>query len=348
MDRRDFLLAAGGAPLALAGNVRASVRDEDARLLVIVDLVGGNDGLNTVVPFADPAYRMLRPTIALAPREVLPVSSAQALHPALRAIMPLWHAGELAILQGVGSPSASLSHHRAAEIMDSAAFEDAPGRHGWLGRALHLRSRRALRAPCVLLAQADMPGPLYGARRCQSLDTIGARDGWGACAGHGFPEGELGGALARACGTLGSGAQVSVIHVPLQGFDTHENQPAEHARLLLEFALSISALRSFLQATGRWDDTLVMTRSEFGRRAYENLAAGTDHGAASVQFLAGGRVRGGLHGASPDLLALDARGGLPLSMDFRSVCATVAERWLGLDAAAVFPDVRPINGLLRA
>ncbi|MBU0602798.1 MAG: DUF1501 domain-containing protein [Gammaproteobacteria bacterium] len=348
MDRRDFLLTAGGAPLVLAGNVWAKVRDDEARLLVIIDFVGGNDGLNTVIPFADPSYRMLRPAIAVACSDVLPVSSGQGLHPALRDIMPLWQAGELAIVQGVGSPLASLSHHRAAEIMDSAAFEDEPGRHGWLGRSLHFHSRRAQREPQVLLARAELPGPLYGARRCVPLDAAMAGEGRDACARLGFPEGELGGALARACAALANGAYVSVIHASLHGFDTHENQPAEHARLLLECARSISALRRFLQAAGRWDDTLVMTRSEFGRRAYENLSAGTDHGAASVQFLAGGRICGGLHGTAPDLLALDARGGLRASTDFRSVCAAVAQQWLGLDATAVFPDVHPVGGLIRA
>ncbi|MGH8650349.1 MAG: DUF1501 domain-containing protein, partial [Burkholderiales bacterium] len=83
---------------------------------------------------------------------------------------------------------------------------------------------------------------------------------------------------------------------------------------------------------GRWDSTLVMTYSEFGRRPRENLSSGTDHGTASAHFLLGGRVKGGLYGMPPALSRLDGNGNLPFAVDFRDLYATVLERWWGADS----------------
>ncbi|HSE02223.1 MAG TPA: DUF1501 domain-containing protein, partial [Burkholderiales bacterium] len=84
---------------------------------------------------------------------------------------------------------------------------------------------------------------------------------------------------------------------------------------------------------GRWDSTLVMTYSEFGRRPRENLSSGTDHGTASAHFLLGGRVKGGLYGMPPALSRLDGNGNLPFAVDFRDLYATVLERWWSVDSA---------------
>lgn len=344
MDRRHFLLSAGTAPFALSSGVRAGDEPDSGRLLVVIDLVGGNDALNTVVPFSDPLYSRLRPTIGLDPRSVLPISRSTALHPAMRTLMPLWDAGELAILQGVGCAAASLSHHRAIEIMDSASDDDRPLLTGWLGRSLSLSAAGRRCDAQALSARIDDCGLLEGVRRYGWLDPEGARAE--ACGRFGFPDGELGAALASACALLASGVQAPVVHVALHGFDTHESQPDGHAGLLGELAASLAALRDVLRTLGRWDDTLVMTRSEFGRRAHENLMAGTDHGGAGVQFLAGGRVTGGLHGAAPNLALLDERGNLPYSVDFRAVCAAVVYDWFEVGSGLVIPAVAPMPGLL--
>jgi uncharacterized protein (DUF1501 family) len=92
------------------------------------------------------------------------------------------------------------------------------------------------------------------------------------------------------------------------------------------------ALRSALVELGRWDDALVLTYAEFGRRPRENLSLGTDHGTASVHFALGGRVKGGLHGEQPSLARLTGDGNPEYTIDFRSVYATVLERWWGLSS----------------
>lgn len=338
MDRRHFLLTAGSAPLALApfGQVAAA---PSGRLLVLIDLLGGNDGLNTLIPFGQPAYYRLRPTIAMDRSALLPVASGFGLHPALRPLMPLWQDGQLALLQGVGCPAGSLSHHRATEIMDSGRLDDSPLQPGWLARCLAVHETARHAATPALVVSSDMPGPLHGLPRCRSLSCA---DGETLAARFGFPADALGDALARACAELAGGADATAIRVALDGFDTHEDQPTTHARLLDSLARSLAALRNALTAMGRWQDTLVMTRSEFGRLAHENLSAGTDHGNAGVQLVAGGRVDGGLRGAPADLDALDARGGLPATLDVRTLQAAVAEQWLGVSAAALGADLPPL------
>ena len=126
MKRRDFLLtsaAAGVAVLAprLALAQGAPVATGYSKLLVLVELKGGNDGLNTVVPYGDPAYYALRPRIAIKRGDVLQLDGRSGFHPSLAPLMPVWQARELAIVQGVGYPSPNLSHFRSIEIWDTAS-----------------------------------------------------------------------------------------------------------------------------------------------------------------------------------------------------------------------------------
>jgi uncharacterized protein (DUF1501 family) len=105
--------------------------------------------------------------------------------------------------------------------------------------------------------------------------------------------------------------------------------------LLAQLAQGLAAMRSSLIELGRWDDTLIMTYAEFGRRPRENESNGTDHGTVAPHFVAGGRVRGGLYGPAPDLARLDGNGNLPVGVDFRRMYATVLGPWWGLDASRV-------------
>src|SRR6478672_5835612 len=123
MDRRDFLSigAAGVAMLALPESCLAQEPRGYQRLLILVELKGGNDALNTVVPYADPAYHALRPRIGIRSDDVLQLDERTGLHPALKPLMPLWQAKDLAIVQGVGYTDPNLSHFRSIEIWDTAS-----------------------------------------------------------------------------------------------------------------------------------------------------------------------------------------------------------------------------------
>jgi uncharacterized protein (DUF1501 family) len=78
---------------------------------------------------------------------------------------------------------------------------------------------------------------------------------------------------------------------------------------------------------GIWDNVLVVTYSEFGRRAKENRGGGTDHGTASAQMILGGKVRGGIYGTHPNMAQLDANGNVRHTADFRAIYGTLAQRW---------------------
>ena len=117
--------AAGEMPLAGPSSKKTS--------LVVIQLGGGNDGLNTVVPYADPTYYQARPTIAVAKGDMLPLSDAVGLHPALAPLKPAYDAGGIAVVQGVGYPNPNRSHFRSTDIWMTAE-PDKLGTTGWLGR----------------------------------------------------------------------------------------------------------------------------------------------------------------------------------------------------------------------
>src|SRR5438270_4564328 len=103
------------------------------RVLIVVQMAGGNDGLNTVVPYADPLYNKLRPTLAVSEAKVLQLNTRLGLHPNLQSLKKLWDEGHLAIVEGVGYPNQSLSHFQAMDIWQTLDLSGT-GTEGWLGK----------------------------------------------------------------------------------------------------------------------------------------------------------------------------------------------------------------------
>ncbi|HLB77979.1 MAG TPA: DUF1501 domain-containing protein, partial [Candidatus Dormibacteraeota bacterium] len=132
-----------------------------------------------------------------------------------------------------------------------------------------------------------------------------------------------------------------IFYVQISGFDTHANQANPQAKLLGQLGDGLAAFFTDVKNAGRADDLLVVTFSEFGRRVRENASKGTDHGAAGTMFVLGGRVRGGFHGGLPSLAHLDS-GDLKYTVDFRSVYATVLEKWLGAEPSAILGQPFPL------
>ena len=106
----------------------------DASILVVLQMAGGNDGINTVVPYADDYYHRARPRLRLDPAKVLKLSDSVGLHPNLIGLKALYDAGHLAVVQGVGYPNPNRSHFRSTEIWQTACDSDRVERYGWLGR----------------------------------------------------------------------------------------------------------------------------------------------------------------------------------------------------------------------
>jgi uncharacterized protein (DUF1501 family) len=377
MDRRNFLKLAGCVPLAsIAPGVALATAPASAsyrNLLILIELKGGNDGLNTLVPYASPTYYALRPKLAIARDQVVQLNDAVGLHPALAPLLPFWKSRELAVLQGVGYPEPNLSHFRSIEIWDTASKSDEYLQDGWLTRSFAAApTPREFAADGVIIGSPDL-GPLSGGgtRAIALANTeqflrqarFAAPEGQARnkalqhilkveadivqAASHlnadyafktEFPQGAFGNAIKTASQVIANRAGVAVVRVTLTGFDTHSGQLNTQARLLGELAGGMVALKSALDELGRWNNTLVLSYAEFGRRPKENLSNGTDHGTASVHFALGGRVAGGMYGEQPALDRLSGDGNPAHAIDFRSIYATVLDRWWGV------PSSGPLGG----
>ena len=267
MKRRDFVTTVGAATIGamLPGGAFAQMAGY-ARTLVLVELKGGNDGLNTVVPYADGEYYGLRPNIGIARDRVLQLDERAGLHPALDPLMALWKGRELAVVQGVGYPSANLSHFRSIEIWDTASKSHEYLSAGWLARAfIAAPTPASFAADGVIVGGAEMGPFAGGARAIAVTDTERflrearlaqpgpqgrnpalvhilkvERDIVQAAANlHAdhvyattFPATPFGNAIRTAAQVIAGKSGVAAVKVSLNGFDTHNNQPGTQARLL--------------------------------------------------------------------------------------------------------------------
>ncbi|MBB5828951.1 DUF1501 domain-containing protein [Micromonospora carbonacea] len=221
LTRRRFLVASGvvGATALAAGATAytlddllatAGDADPDARTLVLVTLYGGNDGLNTVVPYADPAYAAARPELAYRAEEVKRLDDAVGLNPALAGLHGLYAAGRLAVVRGVGYPKPDRSHFRSMDIWHTAEPE-RPGSTGWLGRWLD----RAGGDPRLAVSfEPALPPLLAGARSAGASVPVTDRG-----AARGLPEPALAALAAAQPGESVARARAAACFADLRSVD---------------------------------------------------------------------------------------------------------------------------------
>ncbi len=356
-------------------------------VLVVCQLSGGNDGLNTVIPYRDPRYRELRPEVGIPEANVLDLAEGLGFHPSLEALRGLYQKGQVAVIQGVGYPNPNRSHFKSMDIWQSAS-PDNKLKHGWVGRhvdtrvltgnsnpvyAIGLSTERplALRAeaaaiPCFasladIQSMVGNPDAEHLLRQIQGASSAdekvvqqankSALDAMAELQSklsqhepkQDYGKDKFGTGFRQVAQLVATSPQTRVIYFSAGGFDTHANQPDQHAALLKGFSDGVAAFQREMEALGLDKRVLVMVFSEFGRRAYENASNGTDHGAAGPMFLIGSRVKGGLYGPMPDLNNLE-NGDLRFGVDFREVYATALDGWLGGDSAKVLGGAfRPLN-----
>lgn len=366
MKRRTFLKL-GSLSLAtglLSSKAQAlSLKSKNRlnkRIVVLVELRGGNDGLNTLIPYADPLYYKLRPNIAIPKNTLLPITDSLAMHPSLHALQLLWEQKEMAWVQGVGYSHANRSHFRSIDIWDSASDYNQQIDQGWVANLLG--SRHDISG---IALNSDL-GPLFGyqanslkindinsfVRGTQNMRIHTSEKKNGSLAhvlkterdvidasgilkqylskaydpsSH-FPRHSFGRELASIARLINSDIDIPVYKISLSNFDTHAKQVDQHAKLLKVLADSLYAFAQNMKQNNKWNDVLVMTYSEFGRQVAENGSYGTDHGEASSHFVLGGKVKGGIYGKNPNLGQL-RRNAMHYSIDFRSMYGTVASQW---------------------
>ncbi|MCU1371747.1 MAG: hypothetical protein JWO77_2941 [Ilumatobacteraceae bacterium] len=359
-------------------------------ILIVLHLGGGVDGLNTVVPIDDAAYRSLRGSLAIA--SPLPLSTTFGLHPALPTLKARFDAGKVAVVQGVGQSTLTDLSHFSSTASWMAGTSGSSRTSGWLGRWLDgvPESELGLRAittgasiPLHLIGQKsqatglDVGGDLFGADQSEAWMTsvYTAVSGYGsgptgkgvwadklAAAGASsirladdlqpvftpeLPNSSVTSQLTLVARLINANLGIRVFNVSLGSFDTHDNQPYRLQALLADLDAGIAAFYRTVSAT--WVKRVaLMSFSEFGRRPEANASNGTDHGTSSTLFVIGDNVKGGFYGQAPKLSALDSRGNLTVSVDYRSVYASVLGGWLGGDAGAILGGSHPDLGLFSA
>ncbi len=365
-----FLKAFEGQPTVPPGN----------RVVVILQLSGGNDGLNTVVPVGNDIYHKSRPGLGIAGSKALRLTDEAGLHPVLDAFKEFYDDGSLGIINSVGYPNPDRSHFRSMDIWQTASHSHEYLHSGWIGRYLDAQCRgcdkptQAIEIDDVLspalkgnmvngMALKD-PKRLFGtanekffrdvvkqhggtsseetvdylyktmSQTLSSADYIFKQSRLRPSSAE-YPKTELGRSFRTIASLIFSDINTKVYYVSLGSFDTHINQGAQQQRLFTDMNESVKAFVKDLKKNNRFEDVLLLTFSEFGRRVSQNASGGTDHGAANNMFLvSGGLKQKGLINAMPDLTDLQD-GDLKHKVDFKNVYATVLDKWLQADSKAI-------------
>jgi uncharacterized protein (DUF1501 family) len=350
------------------------------KVVVVLQLSGGNDGLNTVIPVRNDLYYKARPRLGIEKTKALLLNDEAGLHPALTGFKELYDDGSLGIINSVGYPNPDRSHFRSMDIWQTASQSTEYLTSGWVGRYLDAqcsgcdKPTQAIEIDDVLslsmkgntmngMAVKD-PGRLYGtanekffrdvlksrngetgeqsvdylyktmAQTLSSADYIFKQSRLHPASAE-FPKTELGNSLKTIASLIFSGINTKVYYVSLGSFDTHINQGMQQQRLFTEMNAAIKAFVKDLKTNHRFDDVLLFSFSEFGRRVSQNASGGTDHGTANNMFLvSGGLKQKGMINALPDLSDLQ-EGDLKYKVDFKNVYATVLNKWLKADAAKI-------------
>ncbi|XAT60689.1 DUF1501 domain-containing protein [Rhodobacteraceae bacterium Araon29] len=370
MHRRFILNSLlSGLILPLVPVKLASAAAKTGRRIVLIELSGANDGLNTVIPFANDRYFNLRPNLAIETKDRFSISNSLALHSALSDLGEIWERGQLAIIQGLGYPGANRSHFKSIALWETGGDGSGSGKTGWLtedieglgtthdfdahgisldggmgvftsknGVWLSMTSAEQFKrlSKTTLTAKSTSQNPALemlltrAAALNSSMESITNKLSSSRSRHFKIRAGDLGRQLSLASTLIAAGIDTPVLKVKIDGFDTHENQSWRHQRLLENLGRALSGFAQQMQKIGQWDNTLVLTYSEFGRRAVENSTNGTDHGTAAPHFLSGGAINGGIYGKHPSLSAL-IDGDMQFTMDYRSVYEWILSQWFEIE-----------------
>lgn len=357
MKRRSFLKTAALVPMVAYFPTFARATSAPEQTLILIQLGGGNDALNTYVPYTDPAYYEARGELAVSPEETLPLTNSVGLNPVMASLMPAWESADIALVQGLGYPTPNRSHFRGIDIWHTASDADTVLTEGWLTGVLPESD-----SPLQGVIFDGSPGAFRGepnqfsiSGEVSNLSSVYAPQGTAATSevqhiinqrmAYNSAVEELQAAFATdislvtefssdpfssQCKTLAemliAGATPQVVHLSLGSFDTHSNQRGAHDNLLQQLANGLSALRAELIHHNKWQYVTAATYCEFGRRVATNGSAGTDHGTAATHMVMGGAVSGGIYGSMPSLTDLDD-GDLKFTTDFRDYYRTLSD-WM--------------------
>ncbi len=373
MNRRNFLSLTGtftGSLLVVPDFLHAFGNQSNIvvgeKCIVFIQLDGGNDGLNTFVPFDNPLYYDLRPKVGLSKDIVIGKNNGMAFHPALKDFANMQQKGHLSVIQNVGYPEPSRANFIIKKIWQTASSSAQYLSNGWIGRYLDIHFKEHHPTAAINIDTIDnlslkgiepnfitIKNPnqfktnktvekdtqlsenpqLDFVKKIANSITEGADDIQkalkNATTSVSFPKTKLGRNLEWMAQLIKGNLNSKVYYTSLNGFDTHDNQLAVHQNKLAELNDAVYSFYTEMVQSNLLQNVTLVVFSEFGRRVKDN-GNGTDHGTAAPMFVIGGNNKGKIIGNNPNLSDLDA-GDLKYEIDFRSVYASLLENQLDFD-----------------
>lgn len=343
--------------------------------LVIIQLDGGNDGLNTIVPFRNDIYYKNRPSLAIKGKDLIKATDDIGFHSSLKPLKRLFDKGYVSIINNVGYPNPNRSHFRSMDIWQTASHSNQNLTSGWIGRYLDAYGKAPYDAievdESLSLAMKGETLSAIATNNAQRLFRASQEPYFKSIINHSsdahlsehnlgylyktliaaessakyiyetsktftsrqtYPNTQFAKQLKTTAEFINSGLQTKVYYTSLGGFDTHANQTNTQKRLLSQYAESVEAFVNDLKQSETFKDTLILTFSEFGRRVKQNAANGTDHGTANNVFVIGENLKKqGFYNDLSSLDNLDNNGDLVFEVDFRTIYATLLNKWLNVD-----------------
>ena len=347
--------------------------------LVIVQLSGGNDGLNTIIPYTNDIYYESRPNIAIAKNDCIKITDEFGINKNLAPLKHLYDKGYLSVINNVGYPNPIRSHFRSTDIWHTASDSNQYLNTGWLGRYIDVYGKKPysgieLDDSLSLIMKGDVlkgiatknPTSLYNNTKTPYFKKVldSQRDVHLSEHNLGYlyktmieakssakyifetsktynsaltyPNNPFGKQLKTTAQLINSRVESKVFYVSMGGFDTHVRQEKKQNKLLQTYSEAMDVFVKDLEQKDTFKDTLILTFSEFGRRVKQNAASGTDHGAANNVFIIGKNLKKqGFYNEAPNLINLDKNGDIKYTVDFRSIYATILDKWLEVDDATI-------------
>ena len=335
MDRRKFFKLTGtytGGTLLLPSFLHAYSTQNTFSLheksVIFIQLNGGNDGLNTFIPYENPLYYDLRPKIGIAKENVIGKNKGMAFHPSLKGFATIQQEGNLSVIQNVGYPEPNRSHFRSQEIWQTASSANEYLNEGWLGKYLDLQCKEHQPTAGINLDAIDnlalkgfepnsitVKDPnrfkirnnsdenlklsenpqLDFVRKIANSVTEGSDEIQKALLKSKneiwYPKTGLAKNLEWIARLIKGNLNSKIYYTSLGGFDTHDNQLNIHQNKLSELNDAVYTLYSDLKQAQLLPYVTIVVFSEFGRRVKDN-GNGTDHGTAAPMFIIGGNNKG--------------------------------------------------------
>ncbi|MCP4971527.1 MAG: DUF1501 domain-containing protein [Arcobacter sp.] len=368
MKRREFIKISAILSAMILLPIDVKAKKNNKKTLILVELNGGNDALNSVIPFNESNYYNLRPSLALKKDEINIIEKDFGLNKNLSNITKLYKSGSAAIVHGLGYDSPNLSHFRSIEIVETASQSKEYLKNGWISSELRkydLNEKRPANAMLIgkskkaylfsndlsvlkiksieefIRSSSNINDNKIDYNINRSLNFLNKQEDILVKANKAiskyasnvdiktiFNQTDISNDFKEALKVIKSDLDIPLIKISQKGYDTHANQMSKHNILLKEFDDAIGSFVNELKEEDLYKDVLIVTYSEFGRRVKENGSLGTDHGTASSHFVLGGEVKGGMYGKAPSLNNLD-KNNLIYTTHYRTYYNTILTKWFG-------------------